>query len=98
MSHSEETIQQVWEFGRIIKGQDPDALRQDACSAWIFRSQYGNRDSIFGWEIDHIDPNGPDGILNFQPLQWQNNVDKSSGKLKCNIISSSETNIEIKNQ
>ena len=55
------------------------------------RTDYGNRDSQYGWEIDHINPNAPsysrDSFANLQPLQWENNVDKSDGRLKCKVRS-----------
>ncbi|MFN7825163.1 MAG: HNH endonuclease signature motif containing protein [Pseudobdellovibrionaceae bacterium] len=43
-------------------------------------SDYGNTESDFGWEIDHINPvsnRGGDDISNLQPLQWKNNRQKS---------------------
>jgi len=58
------------------------------------RDDYGNRNSDYGWEIDHIDPDGGDDISNLQQLQWKNNVDKSDGRLKCNVTSSGTKNIE----
>ena len=41
--------------------------------------EHGNRDSEYGWEIDHIEPvalGGGDELTNLQPLNWQNNVKK----------------------
>jgi len=85
---SEETIQVVWNKGRIVSGYDPSKYRKDICSALIARSRYGDRNSKNGWEIDHIDPNGSDNLDNLQPLQWENNVAKSdSGRLKCVVTS-----------
>jgi len=46
----------------------------------IFYNHYGDRSSVYGWEIDHITPsskNGYDTLNNKQALQWANNVDKS---------------------
>lgn len=44
------------------------------------KSQYGNVNSEYGWEIDHIKPVakfGTDDLDNLQPLQWKNNRGKS---------------------
>ena len=54
MSFSEKTIQDVWEKGTVVAKYDSAKWRKDQCGAWISRSQYGNRDSQYGWEIDHI--------------------------------------------
>lgn len=94
MSWSEEMIQKVWEKGKIVPNNDPSIWRKDECGAWIGRSYYGNRNSEYGWEIDHISPGGPDILSNLRPLQWRNNVDKSSGRLKCNVTAFGKHNIE----
>ncbi|HRJ07361.1 MAG TPA: HNH endonuclease signature motif containing protein [Prosthecobacter sp.] len=78
-----EKIQLVWNKGAIPIPQEAANWRKDTCGAWIARNQYGNRDSNYGWEIDHINPNGGDAISNLQPLQWENNVAKSDGRHKC---------------
>ncbi len=42
-------------------------------------SEHGNRNSNYGWEIDHINPvanGGGDEINNLQPLYWDNNAKK----------------------
>lgn len=77
----DETINQVWNKATPIPGQSSDFYRVDKCKAIIQRNQYGNRNSQYGWEIDHINPvdnGGGDGINNLQPLHWQNNVSKSN--------------------
>jgi len=56
MSFSEDTIQKVWEKGTVILNNDPNVWRKDQCEAWICRDHYGNRDSQYGWEINHIKP------------------------------------------
>lgn len=96
MSWDEEIKKKVWEKGTIVNPNDPNDFRKDRCGAWIKWSKYDDRSSPtnFGWEIDHIDPNGGDGLANLQPLHWKNNVDKSDGRLKCNVTSSGTKNIE----
>lgn len=37
MSFSEDTIQKVWEKGRIVPNNDPNDWRKDQCEAWIGR-------------------------------------------------------------
>jgi len=88
MSFSNETIQRVWEKGTVVPGNDPIYWRQDQCKAWIGRNHYGNRNSEYGWEIDHIEPEsdgGSDELSNLRPLQWQNNSSKQDGRLTCSI-------------
>jgi hypothetical protein len=99
MAFSEEIIQKVWNKGTIVSNDYKDELRKDQCSAWINRNQYGNRNSIYGWEIDHITPisnGGGDELSNLRPMQWQNNVHTSDGRLKCSIASDGDKNIEKK--
>jgi hypothetical protein len=94
MTFTDEDIQQVWNKGTIISGYDYSLYRQDVCKAWMDRKQYGNRDSILGWEIDHIDPNGGDSLSNLRPLQWKNNATRQDGKLTCPVTSDGNKNID----
>jgi len=94
MEHTEEDINVVWKKGTAVLNVDPNVWRKDDCGAWISRAKYGTRESDYGWEIDHISPDGPDHLSNWRPLQWKNNVDKSDGKLKCNVTSNSNRNVE----
>lgn len=98
MSFSEEVIQQVWEKGRVVSGNDPNVWRKDDCNAWMRRQDYGNRDSQYGWEIDHIKPiseGGTDGLSNLRPLQWQNNAHKQDGKSGCAVTASGTENVPV---
>jgi len=94
MAWTNEMIQAVWEKGEVIQGNDPSRWRKDQCGAWIGRAEYGDRDSQYGWEIDHISPGGSDALSNLRPLQWKNNTDKSDGRLKCNVTASGKNNVD----
>lgn len=77
--YSDELIQTVWEKGLVQQGFDPNVARKDACGAWMLRNQYGNIDSDFGWEIDHVYPRALGGTtvdVNLRPMHWQNNRSK----------------------
>lgn len=69
----------VWLKGRRILGRNKNMWRRDKCGKLIKYSEHGNRDSEFGWEIDHKKPiakDGDDSIDNLQPLHWKNNSRK----------------------
>lgn len=95
MAFAEELVEAVWQKGIVVPGNNPTEWRKDECGAWIYRGAYGNRDSEYGWEIDHISPGGSDQLSNLRPLQWQNNVDKSDGRLKCNWTANSAHNVYV---
>ena len=70
----------VWAKAIIDPNNDPGNFRKDHYGNWIQYSQYGNRDSDYGWEIDHHMPEsmgGPDYISNLYPVQWRANLAKS---------------------
>lgn len=78
-----DVIEHVWEKAEVVPGFDPDYLRKDKCGAMIARAFYGeSRPGLsLGWEIDHIKPlmmGGTDDLVNLQPLQWENNENKSN--------------------
>lgn len=89
MEYSQSELRRIWNKGVIVPSYPSDKVRKDACGAWIIWSEYGKRDSPFGWEIDHIYPealyklhNATDGginnIINLRPLHWKNNQKKGS--------------------
>lgn len=87
--YSDELLLQIWEKARIVDGYDSSFYRKDACGAWIIWQEYGNRNSPFGWEVDHIYPEAKlrslcvpesliDNIVNLRPLNWKNNDSKGA--------------------
>jgi len=96
MSVDQQTIISVWQKGKIIPGNNPNVFRQDSCGAWLRFSDYGNRQSKYGWEIDHITSGGPDYLSNLRPLHWRNNVEKSNGRLACAVASQGAENIAVR--
>jgi hypothetical protein len=94
MVFNDETIQQVWEKGETIPNYDKDKWRKDQCGAWISRKKHGKRNSKYGWEIDHIDPEGGDKLSNLRPLQWENNVATGEGRLKCVVTARGNRNMD----
>ncbi len=96
MSFTQEIIQKVWEKGTFVQNNDSKIWRKDQCGAWITRNQYGNRNSQYGWEIDHVRPEsegGGDELSNLRPLQWQNNANKQNGRLTCPVTASGTDNV-----
>jgi 5-methylcytosine-specific restriction endonuclease McrA len=78
----------VWRKAQGAVGYDApkDTIRFDTCGDQVRWSQYGDTESIYGWEIDHIVPvskGGTDDVSNLQVLQWANNRLKSDGPLVC---------------
>lgn len=46
----------VWSRAEQVFGVDAAKFRKDVCGAWIGWEYYGDRNSPYGWEMDHISP------------------------------------------
>ena len=79
LAFSEEVKNEVWNKAKILDSNNKAIWRVDACGKWIRYLDYGNRQSEYGWEIDHIRPlvkKGDDDISNLRALHWQTNEEK----------------------
>jgi len=89
MEFTEEIKREIWNKGIIDDKYPSERVRKDACGAFILYEDFGNRNSIFGWEFDHIFPASKlrekgiaeeliDNPVNLRPLNWKNNASKGS--------------------
>ena len=101
MAWSEEQIQYVWNRATTVEGYDKSRFRKDACGAWIIWDKYGDNDSLYGWEIDHIVPQAlleEKGYCqkdiankdNIRALQHENNASKSDDYPSYTAVVTSE--------
>lgn len=70
----------IWRKALIIpRDKTGTEWRMDELGNYIYFADYGNRDSISGWEVDHITriaDGGKNVISNLRPLQWEANVER----------------------
>lgn len=98
---------EVWKKGAIVPNFDKNRWRKDACGAWIDYNEYGNTDSKYGWQVDHIFPDSVledndvseddrDNMINLRPLQWKNNdvKDKDYPTYDRAVTSLGNTNVD----
>lgn len=86
----------VWDMAAKCGAEnEKNGYRKDECGAWIKWDKYGDRNSAYGWEIDHIRAvanGGSDQLTNLRPLHWKNNAVKQDGRLTCPVKSNGVEN------
>lgn len=85
MPYSKQTVERVWEKGRVIPEQDPAAWRKDECGAWMRREHYGREDSEHGWKIENVSPGDAEARENLRPFHCKNSYDPGAGGAKCRV-------------
>lgn len=68
-SYTEDELNRIFAKGTPIAGRDENEWRKDACGHTIARSKYWHTNDDEGWEVDHMYPDGGDGMDNLRPLQ-----------------------------
>ena len=69
----------AWNRANSIAGSDVRAWRRDDYGNDIRYADYGDRDSEFGWEIDHVKPLARGGLdidSNLRALHWRVNASR----------------------
>ena len=99
--YTQDQIDEIWKKAQIQANNNPEIFRKDYAGAWIRKEDFGNRDSQFGWEIDHLKPiskGGTHDSENLYPLHWKNNVTKGDNYPEWESIITSQgiENIEKK--
>lgn len=106
MNITNELKRSVWEKAQIVEGFNSDMYRKDPCGAWIAWDKYGVRDSVYGWEVDHIYPKSLleergfdedkiNDIRNLRPMQHENNASKSDDYPSYTAVITSEGNKNV---
>ncbi len=79
---SRELQDRAWDNGEIVGGNDPFLWRKDEFGAWLYRLDYGNRRSNYGWEILDSPQYGSSVV---RPLHWQNYVDQVAAHTQSRV-------------
>lgn len=96
---TDEEILHAWNRCEKIAGREPEKWRKDYAGAYMWWPKYGDTDSQYGWEVDHIKPLDKDGTYekdNLIAVQWENNRHKGNNypKWETNRAFDGENNAE----
>lgn len=99
--NNQDVIDAVWEKAIVVEGYNKELYRHDFAGAWIARAAYGDVNSNFGWEIDHVypvDKGGDNHFVNLRPMQWKNNRSKGNDypRYFAVVVAENNENIEKK--
>ena len=83
--YDRDLIDSVWSCAEEVAGNDPELWRKDEFGAWIYRFDYGRRNSEFGWEICDVNTGGNADLLALRPMQWQNYVDQVAALTRSRV-------------
>ena len=88
-----ETVRRVWNFAQAVPGNDDELWRKDAFGAWIYRLDYGNRHSLYGWHVAERAGTPESGLAQLWPLQWQNYVDQVAALTQSRVTADGLRNV-----
>lgn len=80
-NYSKNQLDEIFDKGEPINGENPAQRRKDSFGFVIDRAAYGDRNSKYCWDVDHIQSKkkgGSDKLSNLQPLHCENNRRKGS--------------------
>jgi hypothetical protein len=84
----------IWQKAKPIISMDENEWRYDFQNRIIRYSEYGNRNSKYGWEFGHIHDRrlgGSDSFNNLRPQHWQSNA--SDGGILAALLKGTESRL-----
>lgn len=94
VGYDREVVERVWLFAQPVKGNDEALWRKDEFGAWIYRLDYGNRNSQFGWEVFDLSAwRRGHGLSALRPCQWQNYLDYEAAARRYRVTAEGLSNV-----
>jgi len=76
--------EKAWDNAKKVRSKDPNLYRQDPYGNIMYKPYFG-KNSLMGWEVDHIKPKsrgGSDSTRNLQALNTKVNKNKGDTLVK----------------